>query len=235
MFARQLIARPTSYWFCDWNSFLSKFVVSSTTSVESLKHWHAARYPMRLWANRGCDMHSTTANDAHETSYPVICRYVSLRIACAFTNGSVERSSARAQARARPAHALEVEWHTETAVVAWHVRTCSSERELARDASRLTCFAFCDGLADERRRVPLIRPDALHQILKRLLEHDSEGAQLGAARPRARGRKGTRARHSHSVTVERRLRVSRSSVQAHCRRVQRSSSVGFARALPLND
>ena len=88
MFARQFTASPTSYCDVDWNSFFNRFVVNNTTSVVSQKHWHAAKYPMRLCANLGCDIVSTIAKEAQETSYPSICRYVSFRTAWAFTNGS---------------------------------------------------------------------------------------------------------------------------------------------------
>ena len=50
MFARQFTANPTSYCDVLWNSFFSKFVVSSTTSVVSQKHWHAAK--LNTWKLR---------------------------------------------------------------------------------------------------------------------------------------------------------------------------------------
>ena len=49
-------------------------MVKRTTSVVSQKHWHAAKYPILLCANLGCDMVSTMAKEAQLTSYPSICR-----------------------------------------------------------------------------------------------------------------------------------------------------------------
>merc|ERR550534_68703 len=83
--ARQDRAIPVS--ICDGvpKSFLNKFVVNKATSVLSLKHNEAAKYPGRRTTKRGCDITSQIEKPAHWGSYPIVVKYDNFTTAQLFT------------------------------------------------------------------------------------------------------------------------------------------------------
>lgn len=118
---------------------------------------------MRLCANREEDITSTTENEAQLMSYPIICRYVSFRTACTDPHGASKctRFSTTISPTSRTHGSLR------RSLLCSLTHLCLDERVRATQL----LLDLLNALGDEGRRISLMAPDPLDEVLQRFLEH----------------------------------------------------------------